>query len=72
MLRRGPGWGDRRVWFHNDAEQLISLPEAWTSLGPEDPFVVLSEGRAYARVSDLLGLAQLLADLSRQAVKGNM
>jgi hypothetical protein len=49
----------------------MSLPETWTSLGPVDPFVVLSQGRACARVQDLLGLAQLVADLNDGAVKGN-
>ena len=71
LLRRGHGWGDHRVWFHNEAGQLISLPETWTSLGPSDPFVVLSQGRAYARVEDLLGLVQLVRDLNERAVKGN-
>jgi hypothetical protein len=52
------------VWFHNDTGQLISLPETWTSLGPADPFVALSQGRACARVADLLVLAQLVTDLT--------
>lgn len=60
------------MWFHNDAGQLISLPETWTSLGPADPFVDLSQGRAYARVRDLLGLAQLVAGTNGEVVKKNM
>jgi len=72
LLRRGHSWGDHRVYFHNEAGQLISLPEAWTSLGPADPFVALAQGRACARVQDLLGLAQLVADLRSRGVKGNM
>ena len=72
LLRRGHSWGDQRVWFHNDAGQLISLPERWTSLEPADPFVALSQGRAHARVSDLLALAQLVTDLRGRGVKGNM
>ena len=48
------------------------LPETWTDLGPADPFVTLSQGRASARVEDLLGLVQLVADLSAKPVKENM
>lgn len=72
MLRRGHTWGDHRIWFHNEVGQLISLPEMWTSLGPADPLVVLSQGRAYARVPDLLELAQMVTDISGKAVKRNM
>jgi len=50
----------------------VSWPETWTSLGPADPFVTLSQGRAYARVEDLLGLVQLVAELNERPVKGNM
>ena len=58
------------MWAHNDAGQLISLPEAWTSLGPADPFVALSQGRAHARVVDLLALAQMVRDLGNRDCKG--
>ena len=37
------------------------LPAAWTDVGPKDPFVEESQGRAIARVGDLLELAQLTA-----------
>ncbi|MGO8697507.1 MAG: DUF5372 family protein [Limisphaerales bacterium] len=72
LLRRDHLWGDHRVWFYNDTGQLISLPETWTSLGPADPFVALSQGRAHARVQDLLELARLGADLESKVVKRNM
>jgi len=72
LLRRGHSWGDHQVWFHTDTGQLISLPETWTSLSPADPFVALSQGRAHARVQDLLELARLVADLESNVVKRNM
>jgi hypothetical protein len=72
LLRRGQSWRDDRVWFHNNAGRLISLPSAWTSLAPADPFVTLAQERAYARVPDLLRLAQLVTDIQGRAVKGNM
>jgi len=37
------------------------LPASWTDLGPRDPFVEQSQGRAIARVEDLLELAQMTA-----------
>jgi hypothetical protein len=43
------------------------LPAAWTDVGPRDPFVEQSRGRAIARVEDLLELAEL----SASAVKEN-
>ena len=72
MLRRVHSWGHHRVSFYNDAGRLMLLPETWTDLGPADPFVTLSQGRASARVEDLLGLVQLVADLSAKPVKENM
>ena len=60
------------MWFDNEAGRLISLPEAWTSLAAVDPFVALSQGRAYARVADLLVLAQWVAELRQQGVKENL
>ena len=69
LVRRGQVGRERRVWFQNDAGQLISLAESWTSLGAVDPFVALAKGRARTRISDLLELAQLVADLKGAAVK---
>jgi hypothetical protein len=69
VLRVAHSWGDERVWFYNETERLMSLPEAWTSLAPADPFVVLSEGRAFTRTDDLLRLVQLVRELSGGSVK---
>ena len=33
-MRAGHSWADQRVWFYNEAEELISLPRPWTSLWP--------------------------------------
>jgi hypothetical protein len=35
------------------------MPAAWTDLGPKDPFVEQSQGRAIARVEDLLELVKM-------------
>jgi len=56
-------WGEDRVYFHNDQGQLRALSAGWTSLRAEDPFVVISAGRAAFRTADLLKLAGLLQGL---------
>lgn len=35
------------------------MPASWTDLGPKDPFVEQSQGRAVARVDDLLELVKM-------------
>jgi hypothetical protein len=48
--------------YYLTAEGLTAyLPAAWTDVGPRDPFVEQSHGRAIARVEDLLELARLSA-----------
>jgi len=44
------------------------LPASWTDAGPEDPFVEQADGRAVARVDDLLQLAATITKLSTNAV----
>jgi hypothetical protein len=56
-------WADDRVFFYDDGQQLQSLPTAWTSLAPADPFVLVSAGRAAFRLQDLLELARLVRRL---------
>jgi len=53
-------WGEERVYFHDAAGRLKSVPARWTSLIEADPFVVMSAGRSMFRASDLLALADLL------------
>lgn len=51
------------MFYYAEDGQLAYLPAAWTDAGPVDPFVVLSAGRAVARVEDLLRLAKLMEGL---------
>jgi hypothetical protein len=56
-------WGEARV-FYRDAQGLrSSLPARWTSVAPEDPYLVVGTGRSRFRVQDLIDLAALLAAL---------
>ncbi len=58
-------WGEERVYYQDQAGALRSMPTAWTSLAPVDPFVRLAAGRSAFRVTDLLELARLLAALAQ-------
>ena len=59
-------WGDERVYYQDESGTLRSIPRAWTSLAPADPFVHLTSERSAFRVPDLLELARLLTSLSRE------
>ncbi|MFC1858058.1 DUF5372 family protein [Thermodesulfobacteriota bacterium] len=52
-----------RVFFINTKGRKSSVPLDWTDIGPKDPFVVVSDGRALFRVEDLLGLVRLIKEI---------
>jgi len=52
-------WGQWRVYFLTADGNTAYLPAAWTDWGPQDPFVEQSQGRAIARVEDLLELVKM-------------
>jgi hypothetical protein len=52
-------WGQWRVYFLTSDANSAYMPAAWTDLGPKDPFVEQSQGRAIARVEDLLELVKM-------------
>ena len=57
-------WGRNYFIFHTDSGQRLVIPIAWTDMAEEDdPFVVISAGRSYFRVEDLLSLSELLKGL---------
>ena len=62
-------WGEDRVYFYDREGRLKAIPTGWTDFHGPHAFVVISAGRAYFRVHDLLSLADLIADLSK-ASKG--
>ncbi len=61
-------WGEDRVYYHDTAGTLCSLPAVWTSVAPVDPFVTVAAGRSTFRLLDLLELARLVTALSGQEV----
>ena len=55
---------ERRVFFFNQKGRKSSVPLAWTDIGAQDPFVVLSAGRALFRLEDLLRLVCLIGEIN--------
>ena len=57
-------WGRECVDCYDAEGCLVSVPLACTdATGVEDPFLVVSAGRSYFRVEDLLVLAELIKGL---------
>jgi hypothetical protein len=42
---------------------VAALPTRWTSLEPQDPFLVVSAGRSHFRATDLIDLASLITEI---------
>jgi hypothetical protein len=61
-------WGDARVYYHDDSGRLRSIPAGWTDVVSSDPFVVVSAGRSWFRVEELVVLASLVEALLRDSV----
>jgi Family of unknown function (DUF5372) len=57
------------VFYYTEDREMAFFPAGWTDVVEADPFVVLSEGQATARIEDLLRLAGLLGDLKARDVK---
>jgi hypothetical protein len=55
-----PRWGQWRVYYVALEGQVSYLPASWTDAGPKDPFLEQAQGRAIARVEDLLALAKMI------------
>ncbi len=61
LLSQRVAWGEERVFFSDPQTQEIrSLPLAWTSLAPPDPFLLVADGKAVLRLQDLQQLVQSL------------
>jgi hypothetical protein len=56
----------KRLLLRVDDVTVRSVPPQWTDLVAPDPEIVMGGHRALFRVADLLELAQLVEELSRQ------
>lgn len=64
-------WGEERVMFTGPDGKMQSMPLSWTSMAPEDPFVVVARGRSLFRLNDLAALALLVRGLE-ESDRGNV
>ena len=62
-------WGEDRVYFYSERQQLTALPASWTDVVAVDPFVSVAAGRAPFRPNDLLALVQLVHCVARKGSK---
>ena len=63
LLSQRVAWGEERVFFSDThTHQIRSLPLAWTDLALPDPFLVVAEGKAVLRFSDVQELTQFLRE----------
>jgi hypothetical protein len=63
LLAQRFAWGEERVFFPDpQTHEVRSLPLAWTSLAPPDPFLVVARGTTVLRFRDVQRLVQLLRD----------
>ena len=58
-------WGEDRVYFHDAAGHLRSVPATWTDVVPPEPFVAVAAGRALFRPDDLLAMVALIQEAER-------
>jgi hypothetical protein len=60
VIVRRCNWGEDRIFYREPAGNLASLPSRWTSVVPEDLFVVVAAGRSRFRVQDLVDLVAMV------------
>lgn len=64
MAQYRRSWGRECVDCFDQEGRLVSIQLEWTdAAGEPDPFVVLSAGRSYFRVEDLVRLAEMIERL---------
>ena len=58
-------WGREQAVFRDANDELFAVPVDWTDITEAaDPFVTLSDGRAFARPVDLLALRELIEEVN--------
>jgi len=58
-------WGEDRVFYLDDEDEVRALPARWTSAAAEEPLVAIGAGRSLFRVDDLLELLLLIQEIRR-------
>lgn len=57
-------WGEERVYYTREDGELDLVPATWTDVVPEDPFVMISGGRATLRTKELLELVKFVREFA--------
>jgi hypothetical protein len=63
LVRYRRSWGRESVDGWRPGGNVMTVPLAWTDACAPDPFAVVSGGRSYFRVEDLVGLVRLVAEV---------
>jgi len=66
LIDRQRRWGQWRLYFVTAEGHTAYLPASWTDAGPQDPFIEQAQGRAIARVEDLLELVKMTSGAVNQ------
>ena len=59
-------WGEDRVYFHDRAGSLCSIPATWTNAISPEPFVAVAAGRSHFCYQDLIEVAGIIAGIVRR------
>jgi len=72
LLSQSYAWGEERVFFADpESHKVRSLPLAWTSLAPPDPFLVVAANKAVLRFEDVQQLVQFLRQEQTHTQEGH-
>ena len=71
FVKRRHNWRADRVYVRDGAGELVSLPAEWTDAVPDDPFVVVADGRAAFHLEGLVALSELVASLATARRSGD-
>lgn len=54
------------MYYLTEEGHTAYLPASWTDAGSKDPFVEQAQGRAIARIGDLLELTKIIGGLVKE------
>ena len=65
-MERRRSYEESFVYLQVSADEVVRFPESWTSLGEQDPFVVVASGRSALHVRELQQLVELVVELQER------
>lgn len=64
MIMHREGWGEERVYYIDKNGDICLIPLSWTDVQPSDPFVVMSAGRSWLRIPELLDMVRRIKEIN--------